>query len=105
MGLSENEQRILEELETQLRSEDPALARRASKFANGSLGTRSMLQPIILFVVGFGLLLLLTFSALFAIAGAALMLVGLVQGAQTLSALAREQVNQAKQKASQNDEG
>ncbi len=93
MGLSDREQRILEELESQLAADDPSLARRATNFANAAGGSRSLLRSIGLFVVGVVLLLLLTFNPLFGIAGAALMLVGLVQGARAAGVYAREQVS------------
>ncbi|MFT5222621.1 MAG: hypothetical protein ACI867_000926 [Glaciecola sp.] len=104
MSLSDKEQRILQELETQLRAEDPALARRATKFAKGQTSPAALVRAGLLFTAGFVLLLLLTFHPLFGIVGAAVMLVALVQGARAFTSFAREQVAQARQKASRSDD-
>lgn len=104
MGLSENEQRILDQLETQLRQQDPGLARRASRFARQPATAKPIVRAGLLFLLGFSLLLLLTFSPVFGILGAAVMLVGLVLGGQALGVYAKEQAEQARQKASRSDE-
>lgn len=104
MGLSENEQRILQELEHQLRAEDPGLERRVSRYQRGTSTTHALLRAGILFLVGLGLLLLLTFSPVPAIIGTGVMLFAIVDGAKGLSAMAKEQAQQHTQKASQSDD-
>ncbi len=91
MGLSEREQRILDELESQLLTDDPRLARRVANLARTSHGSRELFRAGVLFAVGFVLLLLLTFHPAFGVAGAALMLVALVRGGRAASAYTRDQ--------------
>ncbi len=93
MGLSEHEQRILEQLETQLLEDDPRLARRVASLTRAEGGQRELLRAGALFAVGFVLLLLLTFHAAFGVVGAGLMLAGLIRGARAASAYAKEQAS------------
>lgn len=105
MSLSENEQKILQELESQLRAEDPGLDRRVSRHWRGPGSSHLLVRPALLFVTGLVLLLMLTFSPVPAVIGTALMLVAIVQGAKTLSEMARAQTEQARSKAAHRDEG
>lgn len=57
MPLSENEQRILDELEKQLRADDPTLATTFSEPARPALNTRRLIVGGIAIVVGLGLLI------------------------------------------------
>lgn len=90
MALSEHEQRILEELESQLHQEDPRLARRVADL-DEPRRPRDLALAAVVFAVGFVLLLLLTFHPAFGVVGAAVMLVGLVRAARVASTLAKEQ--------------
>lgn len=101
MGLSEHEQRILEELESQLHQDDPRLARRVADLAEVRRGPRELVHAAIVFAVGFVLLLLLTFHPAFGVVGAGVMLVGLVRGARVASSFAREQANARERSASE----
>ncbi len=91
MGLSEHEQRILDELETQLLTDDPRLARRVANLAKSRGGSRELIRSGVLFALGFVLLLLLTFHPAFGVVGAGLMLVALVRGGRAASTYAQEQ--------------
>ena len=70
MPLSEEEQRILSEIENQLRASDPDLARQVSSTTIYSHALRELRWGIVAFVVSFaGTVLLLTISFLLAFLG------------------------------------
>lgn len=102
MGLSEHEQRILDELESQLRTQDPGLARRASKLERAT-GSPQLVRAGVLFAVGFALLLTLAWNPIPAVVGVVLMFIALVRGGRSLAALAREQAARARQQQASSD--
>lgn len=90
MGLSEREQRILDQLENQLQEDDPRLARRVQSLTRPRGGPRELLWAGALFAVGVVLLLLLTFHPAFGVLGAAVMLFALVRAGRAASTMAQE---------------
>lgn len=57
MPLSEREQRMLRELESQLQSEDPSFASSLSQVPSGRLNVRHLILGILVAIVGIGVLI------------------------------------------------
>jgi len=74
MPLSEHEQRILDEIERRLVEEDPRLVKSARRTSLTSHLVRRIRWGLVLFALGFALLLLFTFNMWVAVIGFALML-------------------------------
>jgi len=74
MPLSEHEQRILDEIERRLVEEDPRLVKSARRTSLTSHLVRRIRWGLVLFALGFALLLLFTFNVWVAVIGFALML-------------------------------
>jgi uncharacterized membrane protein YgcG len=73
-GLSDHEQRILEEIERQLEEEDPRLADAVSRTSLHSHLARRIRLGVVLFVAGFVMLMLFIVSVWVAIIGFGVML-------------------------------
>lgn len=81
MGLSEREQKILDEIERHLHAEDPRFVQRAHRVGQRGSGNRQLVLAGVAFVVGLVLLLGLTFSIFFGLAGLAVMFAAVVVAA------------------------
>lgn len=81
MGLSEREQKILEEIERHLAEDDPRFVQRAQRVGVSRLASSRLIWSVIGFVVGLVLLLGLTFHIAFGLAGVAVMFASIVVGA------------------------
>lgn len=81
MSLSEHEQKILDEIERHLAEEDPRFIQRAHRVGQRRSGNHGLVFAAIGFAIGFVLLLGLTFSIFFGLAGLAVMFVSVVMGA------------------------
>ncbi len=84
MPLSENEERILAQIEAGLRDEDPRFVERASKLGSDASRSRRLRLAIVGFVLGVGCLLAITFSFAFGVIGFSLMLISVLVGARSL---------------------
>jgi hypothetical protein len=91
MPLSEHEERILAEIERKLAEEDPRFVQRARKTSVSDLRGRRLRWSIAGFVVGFVLLLGLTFDLVLGLVGFGVMLVSLVVGARAVADLGDEE--------------
>lgn len=81
MGLSEHEQKILDEIERHLAEDDPRFVQRAERVSVRRLGPARLVWPVVGFVLGLVLLLGLTFHIAFGLAGFAVMFASIVVGA------------------------
>lgn len=91
MPLSEHEERILAEIERKLAEEDPRFVQRARKTSPSDVRTRRLRWSVVGFVVGFLLLLGLTFDLVLGLVGFGVMLVSLVIGARAVAELGEEE--------------
>lgn len=87
MPLSDREQQILSDIEARLRAEDPKFARAVATTTVSRHLRRRIKLAVATFSVGFVVMLLLIVNMAFGIAGFALMLGGLVTGANALKKL------------------
>lgn len=85
MPLSENEERILAEIERRLSEDDPRFVERARRTTVTDRRSRHARLGALGFVLGFLLLLGLTFHIAFGFVGFALMLLSLVVGVRALT--------------------
>lgn len=95
MPLSDHEQRILEDIERRLREEDPRLAETVSSASVHAHVIRRIRWGILLFVVGFVMLMLFMVSLWVAIAGFTVMLVAALLVYQNLRRMSQEQIQEA----------
>ncbi|MDX1512098.1 MAG: DUF3040 domain-containing protein [Nitriliruptorales bacterium] len=84
MGLSEHEQKILDEIERHLAEDDPRFMQRAQRVSSARFGSRRLVGAAVGLVVGLVLLLGLTFHIAFGLAGFAVMFASVVVGATAL---------------------
>jgi hypothetical protein len=90
MPLSDREQKILSEIESRLRAEDPKFAQTVSTTTVSTQAKRQLRLAIAGFVLGFALLLAFIVRLEFGIAGFALMLASAVYGGNMLKRLSRD---------------
>ncbi len=90
MPLSEHEEQILAEIERKLAEDDPRFVQRARKVSARDDSSRRLRWAIGGFVLGFLLLLGLTFSVTLGLVGFVLMFVSLVVGARAVLAIGAE---------------
>ncbi len=93
MPLSENEQRILEEIERRLQEEDPRFASAVGRRSLGQTTSRIRLA-VIAFLIGFVMLMLFALSVWVAIAGFAVMLGSALLIYHQLRLMGQEQVRE-----------
>lgn len=84
MPLSEHEERILAEIERNLKAEDPQFVQRTKRAVGGVSPARRLRWSLVGFVVGLICLLGLTFNILFGFLGFALMLTSVMVGVEAL---------------------
>lgn len=87
MALSENEEKILAEIERGLAAEDPAFVERTRRATSGRSQVVRLRWSVAGFAVGLLAMLALTFHVAWGVVGFALMLVSTVVGIQALSSL------------------
>ena len=87
MPLSDREQQILADIEARLRADDPKFARAVATTTVSRHLRRRIKLAVTAFALGFVLMLMLILNMAFGIAGFALMLAGLVTGANALKKL------------------
>ena len=87
MALSEQEQRILDEIERRLAEDDPRFVERARRANDDSHRMRRIRWAIVGFVAGMFMLLGLTFHFAFGVAGFSMMLLSVVTGVGALRQL------------------
>lgn len=84
MPLSEHEERILAEIERNLKAEDPKFVQRARRVVGVSTPVRRLRWAVAGFLIGLVSLLALTFHIAFGFVGFALMLISVVVGVEAL---------------------
>ena len=92
MPLSENEQRILEEIEKRLQEEDPRLAQAVSRTSVHQHFSSRIRWGGVAFLAGFVMLMMFAVSAWLAIAGFGVMLVSSLFVYQQIRRMTREQI-------------
>ncbi|MGH2685592.1 MAG: DUF3040 domain-containing protein [Actinomycetota bacterium] len=92
MPLSEQEQRILEDIERRLQQEDPRFAQSVERASLTSHVTRRIGWGALTFVVGFVMLMLFAVSVWVAIAGFGVMLVSALFVYQQIQRMGRDQI-------------
>jgi hypothetical protein len=97
MPLSENEQRILDEIERRLAEEDPRLVQSVARTTVASHALRRIRWGIAAFVVGFVLLMFFPMSLWVAVAGFAVMLASGLLVYTHLKRMGREQLRSLEQ--------
>lgn len=90
MPLSENEQRILDEIERRLSEEDPRFVARARKVGGRGSERAALAWSAAGFVLGLVLLLGITFHAAFGYLGAGVMFLAAVTGVRALDRVESE---------------
>jgi len=92
MPLSENEQRILEEIERRLAEEDPRLVEQVTRTTLSAHLARRLRLSAIGFLFGIVMLLFVTVSVWAALAGFGVMVVAALAGYHYLKQLGRDQI-------------
>jgi asparagine N-glycosylation enzyme membrane subunit Stt3 len=93
--LSDHEQRILEEIEARLREEDPRLAETVSSASVHAHAIRRIRWGVVLFALGFVMLMTFMVSLWIGIAGFAVMLVSALFVYQNLRRMGQDQIQAA----------